>query len=213
MSETNWQANTVDIPERNGTPEEVDSGGSGVARAAFRRGRAMFLDCQRVDMNVLAADLAINRVTLYRHVGSRQALLTDVLWSLARWSLQRNRDRSQKESDLWLTDALVGYITDWMTNPGCVYFMHEEPNLAIRLTTSPENYFHHKVLSTVQQFLTEQQRTVNKSGELPQRELAFVLVRIIESYAHIEYLSGAQSDISNLKTVLNGVVGSIAGLS
>ena len=49
-------------------------------RDAFRLARRTLLDGQRLDMQALAGQLGINRVTLYRWVGSREQLLVDVLW-------------------------------------------------------------------------------------------------------------------------------------
>ena len=41
----------------------------------------------RIDMSALADELGVNRVTLYRWVGSRDRLLVEVVWSLARETL------------------------------------------------------------------------------------------------------------------------------
>jgi hypothetical protein len=50
---------------------------------ALRLARRKFLAAHRIDMTRLAAELGVNRVTLYRWVGSRDALMVEVLWSLA----------------------------------------------------------------------------------------------------------------------------------
>ena len=50
---------------------------------ALRLARRKFLAAQRIDMTALASELGVNRVTLYRWVGSRDALMVEVLWSLA----------------------------------------------------------------------------------------------------------------------------------
>src|SRR5919198_1081369 len=56
---------------------------------ALRLARRKFLAAQRIDMTGLAAELGVNRVTLYRWVGSRDALMVEVLWSLAASTLAR----------------------------------------------------------------------------------------------------------------------------
>src|ERR1700684_2503144 len=50
---------------------------------AVRLGRHAFLAGQRIDMTAIAQGLGVNRVTLYRWIGSRDRLLVEVLWSLA----------------------------------------------------------------------------------------------------------------------------------
>ena len=54
---------------------------------AFLRARKRFLACERIDMSSLAEELGVSRVTLYRWVGSREHLLVEVIWSLARRTL------------------------------------------------------------------------------------------------------------------------------
>ena len=49
---------------------------------AFRLARRKFLAAERIDMSALADELGVNRVTLYRWVGSREQLLVEVVWSL-----------------------------------------------------------------------------------------------------------------------------------
>jgi AcrR family transcriptional regulator len=47
-------------------------------------------------MSALALELGVNRVTLYRWVGSREKLLVEILWSLAWPTLERERIRTRK---------------------------------------------------------------------------------------------------------------------
>src|ERR687897_998933 len=59
---------------------------------AFRLARRKFLAAERIDMSALAEELEVNRVTLYRWVGSREQLLVEVVWSLGSRTLA-NCDR------------------------------------------------------------------------------------------------------------------------
>ena len=54
---------------------------------AFKLARRTWQDGERVDMSALARELGVNRVTLYRWVGSREQLLVEVIWSLAERTL------------------------------------------------------------------------------------------------------------------------------
>jgi hypothetical protein len=66
---------------------------------ALRLARRRFLRGQRVDMGAIALELGVNRVTLYRWVGSRERLLVEVVWSLADTTLQREGARTRKYLD------------------------------------------------------------------------------------------------------------------
>ncbi len=58
---------------------------------AFRHARRTFLGGDRVDMQALARSLGVNRATLYRWVGSREQLLTEILWSLIEPTIRKLR--------------------------------------------------------------------------------------------------------------------------
>src|SRR5918994_6834475 len=55
---------------------------------AFKLARRRFQAAERVDMSAMADELGVNRVTLYRWVGSREQLLVEVIWSLASRTLE-----------------------------------------------------------------------------------------------------------------------------
>ena len=54
---------------------------------ALRLARRRFIEPARIDVSALAEELGVNRVTLYRWFGSRDRLLVEVVWSLARGTL------------------------------------------------------------------------------------------------------------------------------
>src|ERR671910_714899 len=53
------------------------------ALRAFEAARETFIAARRIDMGSLAASLGVERTSLFRWVGNRDALLSEVLWSLA----------------------------------------------------------------------------------------------------------------------------------
>src|ERR1700710_1055128 len=59
------------------------------ARDALRLARRRFVAAERIDMSALAEELGVNRVTLYRWVGSREQLLVEVVWSLGERTLEK----------------------------------------------------------------------------------------------------------------------------
>ena len=56
---------------------------------AFKLARRRFQGAERVDMSAMADELGVNRVTLYRWVGSREQLLVEVIWSLGARTLEQ----------------------------------------------------------------------------------------------------------------------------
>src|SRR5260370_22821614 len=73
---------------------EGPSSAPATALDAFKLARRRFFAGERVDMSSIAAEIGVNRVTLYRWVGTREQLLTEVIWSLAQRTLDLERERA-----------------------------------------------------------------------------------------------------------------------
>src|SRR3954451_23264147 len=79
-------ASSISTPLRRQLAGE-EIGRRPAALDAFLLARRKFLRGERVDMTSLAGELGVNRVTLYRWVGSREQLLVEIVWALARRTL------------------------------------------------------------------------------------------------------------------------------
>src|ERR1700756_338443 len=77
------------VPEASLAMREALDTNAGLTRirpkpaAAFHAACRMYLEGRRVDMRALAAELGISRPTLYSWTGSREKLLSDVVWWLS----------------------------------------------------------------------------------------------------------------------------------
>ena len=67
-------------------PSHPAAAADGPGRVPLARRR--FLAGERLDMTALATELGVNRVTLYRWVGSREKLLVEVIWDLGTRTLR-----------------------------------------------------------------------------------------------------------------------------
>src|SRR3954464_1899584 len=61
----------------------LEDGEHGEALRGFLLARETFIEGARIDMGRLATRLGVDRTSLFRWVGNRDALLSEVLWSLA----------------------------------------------------------------------------------------------------------------------------------
>src|SRR5215216_3359131 len=85
---------------------------------AFLLARRKFLAAERIDMSALAEELGVNRVTLYRWVGSREQLLVEVVWSLASRTLENLDARTRATGAERVVKVASGFIDAVITNPG-----------------------------------------------------------------------------------------------
>jgi AcrR family transcriptional regulator len=166
---------------------------------AARLARESFLAGQRVDLGRLAGQLGVNRVTLYRWVGSRDELLVRVLWSLAEQIFRDARARTPGRG----ADRVVGVITAFLEQvisaPGMQRFLAQEGELALRLLTRADRGFQPRLIAAVRGLLVDE---ALDALPVDVDELAFVIVRLIESYTYLDLLTGQRPDAGRAEPVL-----------
>jgi AcrR family transcriptional regulator len=175
------------------------------AVTAFRRARRNFLDGRRVDMGALAAELYVNRVTLYRWVGRREDLLLRVLWALTEQNLRTQYDvalRTAEPRRERVGAILTRYVHDILTHPGMTRFLADEGDLAVRLLTVRGPGFQPRFVRAVELLLLEDVAAGVRDCSVPPADLAYAVVRIIESFVHIKRVTGEDPDPDRPRRIL-----------
>jgi len=105
------------------------------ARDAFERARRWFLAGQRIDMQLLADEIGVNRATLYRWVGNRDQFLAEILWSLGEPTLQ-NIVESTPGAGGDRISRIVGRLCQTLVDSEPLRaYLTREPESALRLIT------------------------------------------------------------------------------
>ncbi|MET0134079.1 MAG: QsdR family transcriptional regulator [Kibdelosporangium sp.] len=167
---------------------------------AFDAARRRFAAGERIDMQGLADELGINRVTLYRWVGSREQLITEVLWSATQKSFRRHL--AGHPGGPRAADALIVFVRDVNAHPGMRRLLRDEPDFVLSLLTSTSGDYQHRYLQLVRELIDEDRAAGLVSTEIPLDDLAYTAVRITEAYIHTRTITGEQPDAKRAETVL-----------
>jgi AcrR family transcriptional regulator len=167
-------------------------------RAARRR----FLAPERVDMSALAEELGINRVTLYRWVGSRDQLLADVVWSLTRQTLDDIERSTRKRGADRIVHVVTRFIELALANPGMQRWLSEEGEHAMRLLTRRETNFQPRLISAMHDLLERETAAGRLDLPVDLHELAYVIVRLIESYTYLDLITGEEPSAERAEPIL-----------
>jgi len=116
---------------------------------ALRLARRKFLAAQRIDMTALASELGVNRVTLYRWVGSRDALMVEVLWSLAAPTLAGADAAVRARGGERIVQVITRFLDAVITNAGMRRWLADEGELAMRLLTRHDTGFQPRLIGAV----------------------------------------------------------------
>ena len=169
---------------------------------AFRRARRTFLGAERVDMSALADDLGINRVTLYRWVGSRDQLLVEIVWSLTTRTLELSERGVRARGAERLVQVITRFLNYVITNPGMQRWLAEEGELAMRLLTRHDTGFQPRLIGEVERLLREETDAGRLDLPVDLHEVAYVIVRLIESYTYLDMITGERPDAARAEPIL-----------
>jgi hypothetical protein len=142
-------------------------------------------------MGRLATDLGVDRTSLFRWVGNRDQLLSEVLWSLAVPTLDAADRAVTATGAARLVGVLSHFVADLIEAPYFRVFLTREPSRALRLLTTTDSDVQRRFIAVVTALVDEESAAARFSpAPLSSRELASLLVRISESFTYADLISG-----------------------
>jgi AcrR family transcriptional regulator len=180
-------------PERFRRPTPLD---------AFRLARRKFLAAERIDMSALADELGVNRVTLYRWVGSREQLLVEVIWALGSRTLDNVARGVRAKGAERIVRIVTRFLEAVISNPGMRRWLAEEGELAMRLLTRHDTDFQPRLIDAIHELLREEADAGRLTLDVDLHEVAYVIVRLIESYTYLDLITGEQPDAQRAEPIL-----------
>jgi AcrR family transcriptional regulator len=166
-------------------------------------------DGRRLDMQGLADELGVSRVTLFRRVGSREELLSQALWLLTQHMLeaaaaQWEAERPEGELHTPGTGRHINAIVSQST--GLRRLLDDEPTLTIRVLTDPRGLVQTGIVAFVEELL---RRDVTEFGLVTLIEpgaLAYALVRLGESFLYADVLAARKPDVATANRLQQALV-------
>ena len=174
---------------------------------AFRLARKAFLAGERIDMQRLAAELGVNRVTLYRWVGNRGRLLGEVAWELAERTIDRRLEQSSSQGGERVADVVTGFIEDVRTNEGMRKTIAQEGPVAVRLLTAGDGVVHPRLVEKYRSILEKEVDSGAFTPSAPLDELAYALLRVTEACVYLDLLVDQHPDLDRVARMIRAVVG------
>jgi AcrR family transcriptional regulator len=153
-------------------------------------------------MSALAEELGVNRVTLYRWVGSREQLLVEVVWSLAQRTLEKNERSVRATGSERVVRIVTRFLADVISNEGMRRWLADEGELAMRLLTRHDTDFQPRLIDAIEDILREESDAGRLSLPVDLHEVAYVIVRLIESYTYLDLITGEEPDARRAEPVL-----------
>jgi AcrR family transcriptional regulator len=169
---------------------------------ALRLARRRFLAAERIDMSALAEELGVNRVTLYRWFGSRDRFLVEVIWSLTHRTLADIDAGVPQSGAERIVAIVVAFLERVIENRGMQRWLAEEGEHAMRLLTRHETDFQPRLIEAIERLLREEEQAGHLRLPVDLHELAYVIVRLIESYTYLDLITGERPDAGRARPIL-----------
>jgi AcrR family transcriptional regulator len=167
-----------------------------------------YLEQRRLDMRALAGELGMGRSSLYRKVGSRDQLLGAVLWYLTRRIMIR---AAEAADGLHGADRVVAVFHHFLHavhgQAALRHLLHEEPEAALRILTSKRGIVQQRVIASVERLLAEEEALTALRLPLDRATMAYIIVRIGESFLYADVIADNQPDVDKAVEVVAQLLG------
>jgi AcrR family transcriptional regulator len=174
--------------------------------AAFRIARAWFLAGDRIEMRELAAELGVNRATLFRWVGNRDDLVAEILWSLAEPTLAAAIDDAPGHGGQRIATAIGQFATQIDQAAFFRDFLRREPERALRILTTRAGTVQSRLVTAIETLLREEVMSGELEPPMPPHDLAYLIVRIVESFVYADIITGERIDVARTEQAIAALV-------
>jgi AcrR family transcriptional regulator len=168
---------------------------------AFEAARRMYLAGERLDMGRLAGELGVARTTLYRWTGSREQLLTDVIWSLTEDLIAVEWPRIRGRGTARLVRAFRAYTETVAKSRALQAFLRNETTVALRLLTT-QGGFQDRLVTVVARLIVEEHERGAFELRADPGDLAYAVVRVIEGFIYNDAIAAVEPEIDRAMRIV-----------
>lgn len=180
------------------------SGGSENAIATARR---HFFAGDKLDLQKLAAELGVDRSTLFRWVGNREQLLATVMWSLAEPTFRTALAQTDAVGAARIADATGAFSQALIEAPYFRTFLQREPERALRVLTTKASTLQSGLVGAVEKVVQQELDRDNLHHRMSAHDLAYLITRVAESFIYADLITGEQPDATKAAIAIAALLG------
>ncbi len=174
---------------------------------AFAVARRTFLAGERLDMQALAAELGVNRATVYRWVGGKELLLGEVISSFARATLRTARGEIPGEGPAYVAAVVERVLEQIHTFEPMRRFLERDPEYALRVLTLKDSTVQLGSVAAMRELLEEQVEKGALDTPADLDDLAYVIIRIGESFLYSDLIIGSEPNVAKAGQMVRLLLG------
>jgi AcrR family transcriptional regulator len=163
---------------------------------AFELARAKWLAGEWLDIGKLAEELGVGRATVFRWVGSKEQLYGEVISTAFVQTLEWAKRKSSGRGAAYLTQVTDHLLRALVASQPLRRFVAADPEWAMRIVMSRESPVEQRVIAAVRSLIDAEIAAGQLAPAMDLEPLAYVIVRIAESFLYRDVITGDQPDIA-----------------
>jgi AcrR family transcriptional regulator len=157
----------------------------------FKLARKKWIAGERIELGKLASELGVGRATVFRWVGSREDLYGEICSAMFLSELERAGGAAKGHGLARMIDIMERMLHALAAATPLRRFVQEDPEFALRVLTSRASQVQYRCTIAVRELIWE----LVPEPALPADELAYLVVRITESFLYRDVITGDEADI------------------
>ncbi|MCP3143423.1 QsdR family transcriptional regulator [Pyxidicoccus xibeiensis] len=157
---------------------------------------------ERFDIGKMARVLGVSRATVFRWVGTRELLYGEVISSLFEEALTRARSESRAEGPELIADVTSRLFQLLVTHEPLRRFVQQDAEYAMRILMSRSSTVEQRCAASVRAALEDGVRAGLIRPVMELDALAYVIIRIGESFLYRDALTGDPVDVESAITAI-----------
>jgi AcrR family transcriptional regulator len=166
--------------------------------AALALARARFLAGERIDVQAIARELGLARATMHRWFRTRELLLGELLGRMGEERLLVLRARTPGHGADALLNSFDAFNRDLAGGAGLRALLLAEPDLALRVLTSPKGTVQPRMVAAVQRIIEDDISHGFRPALAPDL-LAYAIVRLAEAFLYRDASAGVTGETGRLR--------------
>jgi AcrR family transcriptional regulator len=169
---------------------------------AFELAQSKWRAGERLDIGKLADELGVGRATVFRWVGSKEQLYGEVVSAAFAQTLEWAKRRSTGTGAKFLTAVTNNLLRALVSSQPLRRFIQADPEFAMRTVMSSSSPVEGRVISLVRSLIDAEVATGALTPAMEVGELAYVIVRIAESFLYRDVITGEPPAIETATTAI-----------
>ena len=157
---------------------------------------------ERFDIGRMAQELGVSRATVFRWAGSRELLYGEILSSQFEAALARARKEAKGEGPELITRFTERLFHLLVTDEPLKRFVQQDAEYALRILMSKSSTVEQRCAASVRASLEEGVRLGLIRPVMDLDALAYVIVRIGESFLYRDAITGDPADVGSAITAI-----------